>query len=214
MSKQDNLKDIEKLKQANAFLETLFASIENYKHKEGTNYPVGIPNFNRSDKHQINYNEMCIDILEHFVEKLDDKEDLIIGKYLTCWLDMCESRIRIGFSLNQEVSAELYDRVFGSSSTIYTWSEKHILPLMSLITTRYVDFENVKFFFEHVGTDVNSKERRLAWDASTYNKAGTEAKKIIDNIFDLSEDKELLKDIDEVLDVYFDKVFKYNKEEC
>ena len=27
------------------------------------------------------------------------------------------------------------------------------------------------------------------------------------------KDKEVLKDMDEVLDIYFDKVFKYNKEE-
>ena len=214
MSKQDNLKDIEKLKQANAFLETLFASIENYKHKEGTSFPVGIPYFGHRDEHQINYNEMCIDILEHFVEKLGDKEELCIGKYFTCWLDMCDARIRIGFSLsNKEVESKLYDRVFGSWSTIYTWFENQVLPLLTLITPRYVNFEDVISFFEHIGTDVNSKERRLAWDASTYDKAGTEAKKIIDNIFNLSEDKELLKDIDELLDFYFDKVFKYNKEE-
>ena len=55
MSKQYILKDIEKLKQANTFLETLFADIENYKSKEGTSYPVGIPNFSRNDELQINY---------------------------------------------------------------------------------------------------------------------------------------------------------------
>lgn len=213
MSKQYNLKEIEKLKQANAFLETLFASIENYKNKEETSFPVGIPNFNHRDEYQIKYNEMCIGILEHFVEKLDDKEDLVIGKYLTCWLDMCDARIRIGFSLNDEVSAKLYDRVFCSWSTIYTWSENHILPLLSLITARHIDFEDAISFFERAGTKAGS-DRQLTWDDSTYAKDGTEAKKIIDNIFNLSEDKELLKDIDEVLDVYFDKVFKYNKEDC
>ena len=40
-----------------------------------------------------------------------------------------------------------------------------------------------------------------------------EAKKIIDKVFKLSEDEEVLKAVDEVLDVYFDKVFKYNKED-
>ena len=80
MSKQYILKDIEKLKKANDFLETLFADIENYKSKEGTSYPVGISNFSHNDELQINYNEMCIDILEYFVEKLGDKEELHIGK--------------------------------------------------------------------------------------------------------------------------------------
>ena len=60
MSKQCILKDIEKLKQANTFLETLFVDIENYKSKEGTSYPLGIPNFSHNDELQINYNEMCI----------------------------------------------------------------------------------------------------------------------------------------------------------
>ena len=213
MSKKDILKDIEKLKRANTFLETLFAGIENYKSKEGTSYPVGIPSFSHGDEHQIKYNGMCIEILEYFVEKLGDKEVLNLGKYFTCWLDMCETRIRIGFGLNNEVTSKLYDGVFGSWSTIYVWSEKHILPLLSLITSRYLDFERVISFFKHIGTDGNSNERRLAWDVSAYTRYVTEAKKIIDNIFKLSEDKEVLKDMDDLLDVYFDKVFKYNKEE-
>ena len=191
----------------------MFADIENYKSKEGTSYPIGIPNFSHRDELQINYNKMCIDILEYFVEKLGDKEKLNIGKYFTCWLDMCETRIRIGFSLTNEVESKLYDHVFGSHSTIYVWTEQHILPMLTLLTPRYLDFERVVSFFKHIGTEGDSNERRLAWDASTYTKSATEAKKIIDNIFKLSEDKEVLKDMDELLDVYFDKVFKYNKEE-
>ena len=213
MSKQYILKDIEKLKKANTFLETLFADIENYKSKEGTSYPVGVPNFSHNDELQINYNKMCIDILEYFVKKLGDKEELNIGKYFTCWMDMCETRIRIGFSLSSEVESKLYDEVFGSHSTIYVWTEKHILPMLTLLTPRYLDFESVINFFEHVGTKGDSDVRQLAWGASTYTKGATEAKKIIDKIFRLAEDKEVLKDIDEVLDVYFDKVLKYNKEE-
>ena len=114
MSKQYILKDIEKLKQANTFLKTLFTDIENYKSKEGTSYPIGIPNFSHNDELHINDNKMCIDILEYFVEKLGDKEELNIGKYFTCWMDMCDTRIRIGFSLNNEVESKLYDEVFGS----------------------------------------------------------------------------------------------------
>ena len=215
MSKKDILKDIEKLKQANTFLKTLFADIENYKSKEGTSYPVGIPNFSHNNELQLNYNEMCIDILEYFVEKLGDKEELNIGKYFTCWLDMCDTRIRIEFNLNNEneVSSKLYNEVFGSWSTIYVWTKKHILPMLTLLTPRYLDFESAINFFKHVGTKGDSDVRQLAWGASTYTHGATEAKKIIDNIFRLAEDKEVLKDMDEVLDIYFDKVFKYNKEE-
>lgn len=214
MSKQNILKDIEKLKQANTFLDTLFADIKNYKNKEGTSYPIGIPNFSHADEFQINYNEMCIDILEYFVEKLGDKEELYIGKYFTCWLDMCDTRIRLGFSLNNKVSSKLYNEVFGSWSSIYEWSEKHILPLLTLITSRYLDFETVIPFFEHIGTEIGwNNDRHLAWDALAYIKSRTKAKEIINDIFKLSENEEVLKDVDEVLDVYFDKVFKYNKEE-
>ena len=215
MSKKYILKDIEKLKKANTFLESLFADIETYKSKEGTSYPVGVPNFSHNDELQINYNEMCIDILEYFVEKLGDKEELHIGKYFTCLLDMCETRIRIEFNLNNEneVSSKLYNEVFGSWSDIYIWTKNNLLPMLTLLTPRYLDFESVINFFEHVGTKGDSDVRQLAWNASTYTKGAAEAKKIIDKIFRLAEDKEVLKDIDEVLDVYFDKVFKYNKEE-
>ena len=214
MTKQNILKYIERLKQANTFLKTLFADIRNYKDKEGTSYPVGVPNFSSTDEFQINYNEMCIDILEYFVEKLGDKEELHIGKYFTCWLDMCETRIRIGFSLNDELESKLYDEVFNSHSTIYMWTKNNLLPMLTLLTPKYLDFESVIDFFERVGTtDGFHNDRHLAWDASTYAKGAIKAKEIIDDIFKLAEDEEVLKDIDEVLDVYFDKVFKYNKEE-
>ena len=210
MSKQSILKDVEKLKKANAFLKTLFADIENYKNKEGTSYPIGIPSFSYEDEFQISYNEMCIGILEYFVNKLGDKEELNIGKYLTCWLDICETRIRIGFSLNNEVSSKLYDEVFGSSSTIYMWTKNNLLPLLSLVTSKYLDFEDVIAFFEHIGTEDDNK---LVWSFSAYDGYEADAKKVIDKIFKLAEDEEVLKDLDEVLDVYFSKVFKYNKEE-
>ena len=213
MSKQSILRDVEKLKRANAFLETLFADIENYKSEEGTSYPVGIPRFSYIDEYQINYNEMCIGILGYFAEKLGDKEELQLGKYITCWLDMCDAKIRIGFSLNDELESKLYDEVFGSHSTIYVWTKNNLLPLLTLITSRYLDFESAVDFFEHIGTKGDCNDRQLAWNASTYTHGATEAKKIIDNIFKLAEDKEVLKDLDKVLDVYFSKVFKYNKEE-
>ena len=211
MSKQCILNDIEKLKKANDFLKPLFADVRDYKYEEGTSYPVGFPNFDFRDERQTDYNEMCIDILEYFVEKLGDKEELSIGKYLTCWMDVCESRIRIGFSLNDELESKLYDEVFGSHSTIYTWTKNDLLPLLSLVANKYLDFEDTIDFFEHLGTDGDN--RQLAWNASTYTKGADAAKKIIGDIFKLAEDEEVLKDIDEVLDVYFDKVFKYNKEE-
>ena len=211
MSKQYILKDIERLKKANDFLKKLFADIRNYKAKEGTSYPVGVPNFNYRDEFQINYNEMCIEIMEYFAEKLGDKEELQLGKYLTCWLDMCDARIRIGFSLNDELESKLYDEVFGSHSTIYTWTKNNLLPLLSLVANKYLDFEDTIDFFEYVGTDGDNHQ--LDWHTSTYAKGADSAKKIIDDIFKLAEDEEVLKDIDEVLDVYFNKVFKHNKEE-
>ena len=212
MSKQCILNDIEKLKKANDFLKPLFADVRDYKYEEGTSYPVGFPNFDFRDERQTDYNEMCIDILGYFAEKLGDREELKIGKYLTCWMDVCESRIRIGFSLSDELESKLYDEVFGSHSTIYTWTKNDLLPLLSLVASKYLDFEDTIDFFERVGTEGDG-DRRLAWNASTYAKGTDAAKKIIDDIFKLAEDEEVLKDIDEVLDVYFDKVFKYNKEE-
>ena len=212
MSKQYILDDIERLKKANDFLKPLFADIRDYKYEEGTSYPVGFPSFNYRDERQTDYNEMCINILEYFAEKLGDREELRLGKYLTCWMDVCESRIRIGFSLIDELESKLYDEVFGSHSTIYTWTENDLLPLLSLVASKYLDFEDTIDFFKRVGTE-DDDDRRLAWNASTYAKGADAAKKIIDDIFKLAEDEEVLKDIDEVLDVYFDKVFKYNKEE-
>ena len=84
---------------------------------------------------------------------------------------------------------------------------------MSLVANKYLDFEDTIDFFERVGTEDDSDSHQLDWHTSTYTKDADAAKKIIDDIFKLAEDEEVMKDIDEVLDVYFDKVFKYNKEE-
>ena len=123
---------------------------------------------------------------------------------------MCDARIRIGFVLNDELESKLYDEVFGSHSTIYVWTKKNLLPLLSLVTNKRLDFEDTVDFFEHVGTE---DDNQLVWSSSAYAECEAAAKKVIDNIFELAEDEETLKDMDEVLDVYFDKVFKHNKEE-
>lgn len=214
MSKKYILKDIEQLKQANEFLKTILADIDTYKKERCTSYPVGVPSLTINDRYQTQYNEMCLQILEYFVEKLGDKEDLHLGKYIRCWFDMNGTRIRIGFSLNDEVQAKLYDEVFGSWSTIYTWFEKQVLPILTLLTSRYVDFETVIPFFENIGYDDSwNKDKHLSYHKETYTKSAVKAKEIIDDLFKLAENEELLKDVDEVLDVYFNKVFKYNKEE-
>jgi hypothetical protein len=215
MSKKYILKDIEQLKQANEFLKTILADIDTYKKERCTSYPVGLPSrLSFTDEYQVNYNEMCISILEYFAEKLGDNEELTIGKYLRVWLDMCETRIRIGISLNNEVQSKLYDEVFGSWSTIYTWFEKQVLPLLTLLTSRYVDFETVIPFFENIGyEDGWNKDRHLSYHKETYTKSVVKAKEIIDDLFKLAENEELLTDVDELLDLYFSKVFKYNKED-
>ena len=211
MSKQSILRTAEQLKRANAFLKPLFADIRKYKAKEATSCAIGLPSFCYRDEFQIDYNEMCIDILEYFAEKLGDREELSIGKYLTCWMDVCESRIRLGFTLSDEAEYKLYDEVFGSHSEIYVWTKNNLLPLLSLITSKRCDLESAVDFFWRAGTE--GEDRQLVWDAEAYAQAAIEAKKIIDEIFDLAEDGETMKDVDEVLDVYFDKVFKHNKEE-
>lgn len=215
MAKKYILKDIEQLKQANEFLKTILADIDAYKTERGTSYPVGLPSrLSFADECQVNYNEMCISILEYFAEKLGDNEELTIGKYLRVWLDVCETRIRIGISLNDEVQSKLYNEVFGSWSTIYEWFEKNALPLISLLTGRYVNFENVLSFFNNIGyEDGWNKDRHLSYSKATYLKEAVRAKEYIDNLFKLAAADEIAVDVDEVLDLYFSKVFKYNKED-
>lgn len=215
MSKKYILKDIEQLKQANEFLKTILADIDAYKTERCTSYPVGLPSrLSFADECQVNYNEMCISILEYFAEKLGDTEELIIGKYLRVWLDVCETRIRIGISLNDEVQSKLYNEVFGSWSTIYEWFEKNALPLISLLTGRYINFENILSFFNNIGYEEGwNKDRHLSYSKSTYLKDAVRAKEYIDNLFKLANADEIAADVDEVLDIYFSKVFKYNKEE-
>ena len=109
---------------------------------------------------------------------------------------MCDARIRIGFVLNDDLESKLYDEVFGSHSTIYVWTKKNLLPLLSLVTSKRLDFEDTVDFFEHVGTE---DDNQLIWSSSAYAECEAAAKKVIDNIFELAEDKEVVKDMDKAL---------------
>ncbi len=118
------------------------------------------------------------------------------------------------FEFEWEPDGEATYVPYGETSVLYDSGEGGLASVevsADVDDYQFLDFEDTIAFFERVGTDGDN--RQLAWNASTYTKGADSAKKIIDDIFNLAEDEETLKDMNEVLDVYFDKVFKHNKEE-
>ena len=123
---------------------------------------------------------------------------------------------------NGELRSKLYTCVFGSFSGINEFFDDHFPDLFSVIlgNTGYsyalnsFDIKNGLRFFEKFGYSSYDKDsRHLYWNDSDFEKDLEKGKAILDWFFKLSNNEELMADIDKVLDTYFDVVFKYNPEE-
>ena len=220
-------RDIEKLIKGNNWLRSRVEEIDSIKKEQGTSYPTGIPNEVLSLEHRVMSNDYIIELSNYYVSKVEPiGESIKLGKYLVWSFWLSGNRISMSLQLSHdETHSKLYNYVFGSHSGINEWVQDHIVPLVSVILgdTSYSyafgswDLKNVSTFFDHFGKEYDNYNKR--WDIyPTYKKEKYDedlerAKKIINWLIDLSTKKELMEDIDRVLDTYFEVVFKHNKED-
>jgi hypothetical protein len=163
---------------------------------------------------KINYYKAILTVYEYYLEK----GDLMFGKYISASMSFCGDKL--GFNLyleDSETEDKLYDCVFGSHSGINIFVQNHFPDIFSLImgTTGYssdfgcFDFERGLDFFKNFGYIGDS----LCWDQKELDRQIDQAKKILDWFFKLSENTELMNDVDKILTTYFEIVFKHNQEE-
>lgn len=222
-------KEIEKLKRTNEWLSKKVEeakTIEDDYHNYISDIAKEIVDLGKN----VSFNNMTIDICEYYLSKVDPEVGKIkLGKYLYWSFGFyigCGGRLHMNLCLSSDTDApsKLYDYVFGSSSGIGEWVDKHIVPLISVILgdTAYShafgswDLKYVSDFFDHCGKEYDSyhKEWSLyhSYEKEKYNKDVEQAKKLIDWLIELSKKEELMKDIDKFLDTYFEVVFKNNEE--
>ena len=203
------LKTIEELKKNNEFLHQIDLQYDQVKSDQHTSYPYGIPN--TDIKYQIMYNNMMVSLLEYWIEKVGDSE-IRMGKYVRMYLRVLDTHISLEFCLDEDTSSELYDKVFGSSSTIYQWVDKHFPSVFGMAIGYFLD-EDITIF-NNLGTRIcYTDKRHLAYFENEYTYDTTVGCQKIDKILNISKNSELMSDLDEVFNVYFEKLLKNSSEE-
>lgn len=214
--------EIDRLKETIKFLATIKVDAEATYKKDYYAFE-SIKEF-KPDEIEIKskYLSYVIKLLEYYQEKLGDKETLTFGKHIDIDLSFYGERLSCGMYANGELRSKLYTCVFGSFSGINEFFDDHFPDLFSVIlgNTGYsyalnsFDIKNGLRFFEKFGYSSYDKDsRHLYWNDSDFEKDLEKGKAILDWFFKLSNNEELMADIDKVLDTYFDVVFKYNPEE-
>ena len=153
---------------------------------------------------KINYYKAILTVYEYYLEK----GGLMFGKYISASMSFYEDKLWFNLYLeDSETEDKLYNCVFGSHSGINIFVQDHFPDIFSLImgsTDAFgcFDFKSGLDFFKHFGyVDGDQKELDRQID---------QAKKILDWFFKLSENTELMNDVDKILATYFEIVFKHN----
>lgn len=204
------LKIIENLKKNNDVLKEINNNITNIKSECGSSFLDGVGNI-IDIKDQIMYNEMMVDILEYWVSQVGPGA-LYLGKYIKICPRVLDTRMSLDLYLDSELSSKLYDAVFGSHSTIYQWVTEHFPTVFGMVIGRSIDSDIS--CFNHLGmrSDYNN-EWKLSYDKKDFVKSISNGKRIIDDLVNLSKDSERMQDLDDVLKIYFDKIFKNYKDD-
>lgn len=210
-------KDIEDVRDTLKVLRSTQRDLQEDKDKNYRVFEI-LPNEFNPDRmmRRIWYYKAIIEVAEYYQEKLGDRDHFDFGKYSSFSLDICFGRIRFGVYLSDdETEGKLYDYIFGSHSGINEWYEAHITQLITLMfgETNYShafgshDLTDIIHFFKNFGQNKDG----LYWEYEKFENDVKHAKKIIDWLDNVSTNhQDLIKDFDEVLDLYFAKVFKYN----
>jgi len=212
-------REIKKLKDTIKLYESLKIEAESIYTK---NYEA-VPYDLRPDalERKIMYYKAITTVYEYFLDKLGEKESLTLGKYISASMSAFDNTLSFNvYLVDGETESKLYNQVFGSHSGINEFVQEHFPDIFSVIlgNTGYshalgcYNLNNALNFFKSFGYR-DYKRESLCWAQKDFDKQIDTAKKILDWFFRLSEDTELMNDVDKVLTTYFEVVFKYNPEE-
>jgi len=171
-------------------------------------------------RHIMFYKAM-LTVFEYYAEKVNGADCIMLGKYVGVSMSVFGPDLRFSLYLEDgETESKLYDLIFGSHSGINEFFQDHFPDLFSIIlgSTNYshafnsYDLNDAFGFFKHFGYETYER-KNMCWNQEAFDKQIERAKRIIDWFIKLSQDTNLMADIDKVLSTYFEVVFKYNKED-
>ena len=164
---------------------------------------------------KIMYYKAVLTVYKYFIKKLGNKSYLMLGNYIGIYMSTSS-----GLSLNlcvenDKIESKLYTLEFGSSySSLHVFTQECFPEVFSVIFENYRsshhNFKRIFDFFGRFGY-IDQERSLLCWSQSAFDEQINTAKQLIDWLFSLSENTELMTDIDKVLATYFEVVIKYNK---
>lgn len=156
--------------------------------------------------------EAANEMLEYYQSKLGEREELRTGRHLSVYVsgENAEKGIAFRICLDHDTVDKLYDYVWSSYSDINTFFESHFCELSRHIL--HFDLGRVSDFLSKFGYDSRFKEY-LHPSKDEFDEDVKEAKRYIDKVFKLFEDKKLMDRVEDVLDAYLNAVFESNPEE-
>lgn len=212
--------EIENLRQAVKNLETIKVDLsaaheKNYRAFDYT-YDLKPDNVER----KINFINSMIKVMEYYQEKLGEREELKIGKYVNVSISAYNGSLYLGLYYgDDETEGKLYDRVFGSHSGINEFVQDHFPDLFSVMlgSTGYshafgsYDFKDVLRVFKNFGYE-DYERKSICYSQKDFDKHINSAKKHLDWLFEITSNKDLIEDVDHVVGTYIDTVLRRNQE--
>jgi hypothetical protein len=157
--------------------------------------------------------EAINEVLRYYQEKLGERERLETGRRLHALMRYDnENFFTIEFYLDGKTDAQLYERVSASSSDNFVFFNAHFYALASYILN--YDLVGMRSFFKRFGLNWRLGDGKDLWfSKKDFDKDVEFAKKHIDRVFKLFEDKKLMDRVEDALDAYLKAVFESNPEE-
>lgn len=213
--------EIEHLKQAVKNLETVKVDLTAAHEKDYRAFDF-IDDFKPDNvERKVAYLKSMISVMEYFQEKLGEKEQLKLGKYVN--VDICAYNGSLFLGLyygDNETEGKLYDQIFSSHSGINEFVQDHFPDLFSVMlgSTGYshafgsYDFKDVLRAFKTFGYE-DYEHKRICYSQKDFDKHVGRAKKQLDWLFRVASDEDLIKDLDSVIGLYIETVLRRNPEE-
>ena len=204
-------KTIEQLNNAREVLTSINNLLDKVKKDQSSEYPVGLCTEVLSVERELMYNQMVVGILEYWLEKVGE-EDLHIGKHIIMYPMVVQTRITLEFALDEELTSTLYEKVFRSYSDIHAFVHSFFPTMFGGMIN--AEFDTFMERFERLGTQIrNNGQRGLCWSQGEFNDALHRGKDMIDKLLVISKDTAKTEDLDFVLEVYLERLFKHHRDD-
>lgn len=186
--------ELEKIKRANEIMEK---EIDLEKSFYSYDKELYLPKTSVDYDDKIAQNKVKIKVLEWFKTFSTSEYTYKFSKYIQFYLDAMP---RCGFDLTDEIKGTMYDKVWGSHSDLFRYTNRKVRELIEY----YCDIETL----EHLWTSLNGVRKYDIKDSDKY------ADDIIKNLQEIINflNSDTMKKLNVLIETYIDDMIKYGEE--